>query len=95
MIETKIICKNEGTLEIINHECLKYKTNPLFTKLILKSKGDEKLVNLIIMAVSILITRGTLRKKPKIAASKASNKPIGIWRQSGYLHSALDIITKT
>lgn len=50
-----------------------------------------KLSLLLTMATSVMMTPGSMRQ---INNTNAANRPTQIWRQSGYLHSAIDILVR-
>ena len=48
---------------------------------------------LLAMASSILMTPGSLRQTSSTNNS-VTNRPTQVWRQSGYLHSCIDILVR-
>ena len=46
---------------------------------------------LLIIAASVLMTPGSLRQLTK---EGATDRPSGIWRQTGYLHSCIDAVVR-
>lgn len=48
---------------------------------------------LLAMATSIMMTPGCLRQISSTNNS-VTNRPTQIWRQSGYLHSCIDILVR-
>lgn len=70
--------------------------NPLLCSLILEAKNESegaddssKLTLLLAMSVSVMMTEGCLK-----ASTSFNTKPTKIWKQTGFLHSALDILVR-
>ena len=66
---------------------------PLFSKLILENKNNPKIAYLLMIAVSVLMTPGSIRE-PVRFGNQANDRPTGVWRQTGYLHSCIDIVVR-
>ena len=49
--------------------------------------------HLLVIASTILMTPGSLRQPIK-SGEGANDRPSGIWRQTGYLHSSIDTIVR-
>lgn len=107
LVEAKIIEKDAETLKnkILNTNILRYVweidgLNPflcaqiLFLKENKEKKDSIKLINLLAMATSILMTPGNMRKVPA-QSNGANDRPSHLWRQTGYLHSCIDAIVRT
>lgn len=73
-------------------KCLKTGINPLNCLNILQNKEKPKLSLLLAMASSILMNPFSLRQKTK---ETSTDRPAGIWRQSGYLHSCIDAVVRS
>ena len=55
---------------------------------------DSKMATLLAMAASVLMTPGNMRQIP-LNSNISNDRPTEIWRQTGYLHSCLDILVRT
>lgn len=99
----KIINKEK----VINKELLKYlnngEVNPCYLHCILKNINESKLVNMMVMCMSIFMTEKEIRKIQceddleedlNSMSREIEKRPSGIWRQTGYLHSSLDLLIK-
>lgn len=76
--------------DIVKH--LQTQINPLFCKNIIECK-NVKMSHLLIIASTILMTPGSLRQPIK-SGEGANDRPSGLWRQTGYLHSSIDAIIR-
>lgn len=48
---------------------------------------------LMAMATGIMMTPGNLRQTSS-STNSVSNRPTQIWRQTGYLHSSIDVLVR-
>jgi hypothetical protein len=106
LLERLGVVKREGKFLLIVDkrvvEATKEGVNPLEAKLVLSILDDSslrweqqhRLASLMVMALTVFHTPGTLRQGKQELEEAAHIKPNGIWRKSGYLESCLEILSK-
>ena len=74
-------------------------SNPILLSNILHAKMGtnvhaQKLAQLLAMAVSVMMTSGNMRLVPT-NSNNSNDRPARVWRQTGYLHSCVDVLVRS